>query len=543
MSNLIPSLLIVCNDDTKSVDKVVNTTINTTTTITNDDDKNRTTISTSINKKKLITMIGDCQQQDITTDTNNKTNQEKDIINDSNQDNNQFLTLSSVSYNNNSSKQLDNQDNINQDDDSNLDKNIVILNNNDESKLCKVCKLQFSIYICPRCNISYCSSSCFKSHSENCTRGFYEQQVRENLQAIDKVEPKDAIGFLKRIKEIYDIEDSKFEELVSKSLNINDDDNSDDDDDDEDNEEIDISKINSMTQEELLSLLSTKDIQEFYNSIKDGSISRLLDNWVPWWIPNNNNIIEEQTVKIKEIIEEEEEEQVEKDIYIDIPTVYNEIPSLSTIFPKTPSDSLYFHLLDILYCYCFIMRSYYGEWALDHFNHSVTVNESSLENEELTFEGCEMILELTTVLQSPTKSVIEQISKLTSTPIVLNTILEKTHSSHNRNLMMNQGNTHFSFAIIQDLLSIISDKQYILATLSHMYRAFKYTSTLSSPSNTTTKTNTLKSFDFVCKKLLFFLAWAQERNSFDALVKSVQVYYKSNKDNYKFSIKNDSTSL
>ncbi|KAF2077484.1 hypothetical protein CYY_001183 [Polysphondylium violaceum] len=529
--NIIRSLLIVDCDDSRK----------------KSDDKNSLSgpvDAPNVQKKKLITLIG---EDDDPQDDHDKPVVVKDKEQQEEDNNNQFLKLSSVTYNNHNNKNNDNLDSTTptvDSDDMKLSSENKEFDNNDinnstscgkksDSSLCKVCKIQFSIYICPRCNISYCSSSCFKSHSENCTRGFYEEQVRDNLKAIDKVDPKDAIGFLKRIKEIYQVEDSKFEELVSNSLNIDDDDDDDDGDDGDDDQEddsIDISKISSMTNEQLLALLSPSEIQEFYQSIKDGSISRLLDNWVPWWETEQQ---QQDNVKIREIKEKGQEEK-ENGLYI--PSVHNEIPPLSKIFPNSPSESLYFHLLDILYCYCYLMRSYYGEWALDFFKDSF--EQVDQDNIEQTLEGCEMILQLTTVLLPPTKSTIEQLSKQTSTPIILTSLLEKTHTAAHH--LMNQGNTHFSFHIIQDMIEILSHKHSILAALSHMYRAFTHLS--SSPSSSSPVSLSLtKTLSFVSKKLLFFLAWANERteSTIESLTLSVKTYYDQHKTAYKVSIKSD----
>jgi hypothetical protein len=34
------------------------------------------------------------------------------------------------------------------------------------------CLTQFARYICPRCNIAYCSLACYKAHNEHCTEAF-----------------------------------------------------------------------------------------------------------------------------------------------------------------------------------------------------------------------------------------------------------------------------------------------------------------------------------------------------------------------------------
>src|SRR4051812_12898690 len=50
------------------------------------------------------------------------------------------------------------------------------------ASVCGVCISAKPKYTCPRCNVQYCSSTCFTKHSEICTEKFYETQVMENMK-------------------------------------------------------------------------------------------------------------------------------------------------------------------------------------------------------------------------------------------------------------------------------------------------------------------------------------------------------------------------
>ncbi|KAK5582460.1 hypothetical protein RB653_004045 [Dictyostelium firmibasis] len=455
-------------------------------------------------------------------------------------------------------------------------------NDDEENKLCKICFKQFSVYTCPRCHIGYCSSICFKSHNSRCSNEFFEQQVKENLHLMDKVAPKDSLEFLKRMKKIYDIEDEKFDSLLSKfnlPLNskstITDFDNLNYNDYDDDNEQdIDISNLNidEMTQEQLLSLLTPEEIEEFNNSIKDGTISNIIEEWVPWWNinivenklninnnsnnKNNNNNNNNKIIEINEVEEikkeEEEEDEEIKLLLKRIPKIYSPIQPFSNFSKQPPSKSLFYHLIDIVYSYCYLMRTFNGEWNSNDFNID------NQEDNDCILDGCTLLLDLSSVLKpppSPSSVIKSPLISFNSIESVLNHLLKSTHSGDGIEMKNNQGNIYFSLFLLQDVITILEKKDYTLSLVSHCYQSFDLalnilklnlnnsikisTQPSSSLPSSSININELKKefqtiskcYDFVKKKLFFFLSWINEEqsSSFQFLSSSVNNYFENEK--------------
>lgn len=405
---------------------------------------------------------------------------------------------------------------------------------------------------------------------------------------MDKVSPKDSLEFLKRMKKIYDIEDEKFDSLLSKfnlplsskstindfdNLNYNhyEKDNQDDEDDeedyDEDDEDIDINDLNidEMTQDQLLSLLTPQEIEEFNNSIKDGTISNIIEEWVPWW---NINIIENNTDKLNinnnnnknsKIIEINEVEEIKKEevgedreiklLLKRIPNIYSPIQAFSNFSKQPPSKSLFYHLIDIVYSYCYLMRTFNGDWNSNSFN----INNQ--EDNNCILDGCTLLLDLSSVLKPPlpqSTSPLPPPISFNSVESVLNNLLKSSHSGDGIEMKNNQGNIYFSLFLLQDVITILEKKEYILSLFSHCFQSFdlainilklNLNNSISSTS-TTNKTSTIninelkkefqtisKCYDLVKKKLLFFLSWINEEqlSSFLFLSSSINNYFENEK--------------
>ncbi|EOD17890.1 hypothetical protein EMIHUDRAFT_209923 [Emiliania huxleyi CCMP1516] len=50
------------------------------------------------------------------------------------------------------------------------------------SRVCGVCTRQYAKYKCPRCAVAYCCLACYRSHSEGCAEGFYEEEATRVLR-------------------------------------------------------------------------------------------------------------------------------------------------------------------------------------------------------------------------------------------------------------------------------------------------------------------------------------------------------------------------
>ncbi|KAI0297603.1 hypothetical protein B0F90DRAFT_1634051, partial [Multifurca ochricompacta] len=69
---------------------------------------------------------------------------------------------------------------------------------------CGRCRRQFSRYTCPRCNLLYCSLSCFRAEAHSqCTEPFYHDQLASDIHAEPSssvAERKAMLDLLKRFE-------------------------------------------------------------------------------------------------------------------------------------------------------------------------------------------------------------------------------------------------------------------------------------------------------------------------------------------------------
>lgn len=77
--------------------------------------------------------------------------------------------------------------------------------------VCKVCVRQYAKYTCPKCNITYCSLSCYKQHSERCTEAFAREQAVTQLKltTVEDEQKRKMVEILKRLREQEDDEESE----------------------------------------------------------------------------------------------------------------------------------------------------------------------------------------------------------------------------------------------------------------------------------------------------------------------------------------------
>uniref|UniRef100_A0A804LXZ1 HIT-type domain-containing protein n=1 Tax=Zea mays TaxID=4577 RepID=A0A804LXZ1_MAIZE len=132
--------------------------------------------------------------------------------------------------------------------------------------ICRVCQKQFAQYTCPRCNARYCSLSCYKGHSVQCTESFMRENVMDELKQMQPEDEskKKMLDILKRLHlEEEMASDGEDESMLSEEL---------------------IQKV--MSGEEIkLEDLSDCEIKRFRQALASGL---LLDSWTisspfsPW---------------------------------------------------------------------------------------------------------------------------------------------------------------------------------------------------------------------------------------------------------------------
>lgn len=211
------------------------------------------------------------------------------------------------------------------------------------SAVCKMCKCKPSSYTCPRCNLNYCSLTCYQSPDHSvCAEIFYKESVLQELKdmgtteeegrkkmqemlvrlrqkaertdggmesllkeagivsydtgdmELETAEKVQAVDLLSRLAELQQSGEEnpteidailrKLEEIGEGQLF------GDRDEDTESLEgEVDLANrllgldIDKLSEDELWELLSNKEKETFMGLVKGGGLARLVTLWRPWW--------------------------------------------------------------------------------------------------------------------------------------------------------------------------------------------------------------------------------------------------------------------
>lgn len=229
----------------------------------------------------------------------------------------------------------------------------------DDTNTCKICDNALARYSCPKCNIIYCSLSCYQSNSHlECSETFYKDNILEELNSDkDNVESKTKMmEILKRAHEdnqiVFSDNDDTFGEC--SGFNINDfldldsaDENELDSDDEEDILDIGdrLAGIDLDDAEQVWGKLTEDEKQEFVAFLKSEDITNLIPSWKPWWLYYNK--------KVEELDTTEEYKKSCPEIC--------DIKDFSELTSKIPDDSVKFNLINILAAYAFTTRYFNGE--------------------------------------------------------------------------------------------------------------------------------------------------------------------------------------
>lgn len=149
--------------------------------------------------------------------------------------------------------------------------------------------------------------------------------------------------------------------------------------------------------------------------------------------------------------------------------------------PKQASKNLIFHLVDILYSYCYTMRLYNGDVTFD-------------------FEGaCNVMITISSVLAVNTGNIPSVRSSL--------------------NQCVNNAKDPEIFVEFQWMIEVVHDVELCLQSISHVFRALSEAHAMAKEAK----------YKKVYKKLEFFFAWSQTLNKpiLDRLSEEVHDYYTS----------------
>ncbi|KAK6145380.1 hypothetical protein DH2020_022200 [Rehmannia glutinosa] len=168
------------------------------------------------------------------------------------------------------------------------------------------------------------------------------------------------------------------EESKSKMLDILKRFHEEEDTDSMDEEELD-SSFSEETIQKILSGdqisfddLSAEEKKHFQRAVASGELSKLIEPWDPWWLKPSARYISlssDGTQLVQPITNgqlAESENNVDSDKQHEIPPgPETPLPPVSKLTASGPSPLLAIHLIDIIYCYCFTLRLYNGDWRAD----------------------------------------------------------------------------------------------------------------------------------------------------------------------------------
>ncbi|CAL9687782.1 unnamed protein product [Knipowitschia caucasica] len=213
--------------------------------------------------------------------------------------------------------------------------------------VCMLCNCRPSLYTCPRCNVPYCSLSCYKSSEHSvCSEDFYKEAVLQELKEMGKTEAEGkkkmqdillglrkksqnadggmesllkegvlsgesehedskinvaTIELLSRLAELQEADEENAEEIenilreLQKIGTGNNVDFEDDDAPDEEDEGTDLEEslqrldIDCLSEEQLWGLLNKKEKKQFVGLIEHGAFNGFVTLWKPWWEDHEEN--------------------------------------------------------------------------------------------------------------------------------------------------------------------------------------------------------------------------------------------------------------
>ncbi|KAL0079419.1 hypothetical protein F4703DRAFT_1193684 [Phycomyces blakesleeanus] len=240
---------------------------------------------------------------------------------------------------------------------------------------CQICQKQFSQYVCPRCNLKYCSLGCYKDlgHAD-CTESFYRDSVTAEIQSRNDTEQskQKMLQLLQR-----------FEEENKNSL-----DGEDEDDEDEDEDKDDLAQrlgdlnIETADAGQLWNKLSSQERDDFEMMLKqleneDTAWSSLeLRPYEPWWEINQSLV---QEIGQDNVAQENTSTKSKQSGAPEVPKV----PSYSRLIgsDKAPNPAVMWTMLHTGMTYCYLMRHCMGDLndgnvldtldTLEHLSRSV----------------------------------------------------------------------------------------------------------------------------------------------------------------------------
>ncbi|XP_005186078.3 zinc finger HIT domain-containing protein 2 isoform X1 [Musca domestica] len=379
--------------------------------------------------------------------------------------------------------------------------------------LCQICNKQKFKYTCPRCNIAYCSVDCYKSQAHiKCSEAFYKQCIQDELAAKmgdggqgNSDDVRKMYDILRRIRE----SDAgiPIEDFDRDSLDSDDETCGPEDDEEADTNgveggqhgefeecyELDIAErlkdVDINDADEVWEHLTQEEKEEFKKLLATGDIMKLVPDFRPWWLKDN------KTSKIVDISKKNE-----GDCHRNIPPIYENIATFSTICSKEPAPCLHYNLWNILTAYACTARYFHGE-QLANPNESAAfmVNLSSSLKYGTNFEEVEDAIVSVEMEALTTGNGAAQLLPTNSPQTLIVESRDQLHADA-KALMSTR---HNKLAALSDILKIFQLTKNILKKAKKEHAEFQKLFALSSGMEELTRTKTQQ----IVKKLEFYLSY------------------------------------
>ncbi|CAM9366724.1 unnamed protein product, partial [Discosporangium mesarthrocarpum] len=280
-------------------------------------------------------------------------------------------------------------------------------------RMCSVCTRAIASYTCPRCCIGYCSSSCYKTHGQDCTEAFFKAHVEKELR-VQQEEPRDVhqrragmTEILQRLREV--------DATAPTPENLCRDEAADEEGDEEvqfqqrlEQLAMSLERIGTDGYEgeglEGLGLLTPGDRTRFLREVASGRLSAMIEPWKPWWtqridgaagvevlhgdnspnpVPNPASEPLDETAGLQGSGSSPVGEALRSESCCprhSARVLLGEtklLPDFSSLSARSPSGTLAYLAVDVAFGYARVLRLYNGCWCEDPVSAAMSLMEAS----------------------------------------------------------------------------------------------------------------------------------------------------------------------
>ena len=201
--------------------------------------------------------------------------------------------------------------------------------------------------------------NCYKRHSQACSREFEEEHFREELSSVSA--DLDTQNMMKEILVKLHKQDLD-EDQVWDGLRKGDDNN---DDEDEVVPGVSNERLRGLARGEL----QLEDLDDGERLVIKKSLLQdiQIEAWTPWWESDDVQDIRLSSDgrRLVQLVEEVDTDANQESVTNHIPSGPSQsIPPLASLLSKEPSDVILFHVLDVVYWYCLLLRLFNGDIEL-----------------------------------------------------------------------------------------------------------------------------------------------------------------------------------